>query len=315
MPIPSFVPIIGSSFDALSNQQAGWAGFSANVENENARRAAAAQQNLNNYFANLSASRQAAADRSVSLQLQQDAADRELAWRQAQERTRQAERGQDIGLNRQMWQERLAEERMRTEAGTKKAELTFAAQQKAQDEAIDQHGQAAASNYLLAKRRSEQAASALSTLDDKLDTLTQRKAGEKDPMKQTQLGSEIKALQAQRNALSVAANRAENQFQTLHQTILNRGFDIDEDNGQILHPATGKRWSFKGAMNSPSSPDSSSGSVLSPLFTGLRATADILSTAPAVYAGFRGQQDQTAAIPNPSGTNTFKVGRFVVTPM
>lgn len=53
MPTPGFVPLIGSSFDALAGQGQYWAQFNARQDAENIARANQQQQNWNNYLATL----------------------------------------------------------------------------------------------------------------------------------------------------------------------------------------------------------------------------------------------------------------------
>ncbi len=285
MPIPGFVPLIGSSFDALAAQQAGWAGFNANVEQANLARLAAQQSNQNQWLRDVAVMRNQSERDNIAAQLEQDRQDRLLAWQQAQERTRQAERGQDIVLNKQMWQERLAEERARTESAIKRQEMAFDLQQKQQEQSIEQHGQAAASTYLMAKHNADLAHQELDQVDTDIESKTQQMATTKDALAKTTLGQAITDLRKRRNGLQTAANRAEAHFQNVHQGIINKGYDINEDEQAIVHPASGKRWSFRGAV-SQAKTGTSGGNVLSPMFLGPAATAEALST-PVSWAGFQ----------------------------
>lgn len=62
--IPNFVPVIGSGFDQVAAQQAGWAGFSANQDAANMNRARLAEESANDWFRNLARLQQQEAQRA-----------------------------------------------------------------------------------------------------------------------------------------------------------------------------------------------------------------------------------------------------------
>lgn len=114
MPNAPFVPLVGSSFDALANQGQYWAGFNQQTDAQNLARQAAAEQAQNQWFSNLaqmqtqenarrdSADRQAAehADRVA----QQQAQDR-LQAGYAAEQARQFDLGQSFKTKELTWKE------------------------------------------------------------------------------------------------------------------------------------------------------------------------------------------------------------------
>jgi len=71
--IPSFVPVIGSSFDNLAQQQAGWAGFNANVQWQNLDSFQRATDARNNYFQTVAEMRRADQQRQQAEQAAADA--------------------------------------------------------------------------------------------------------------------------------------------------------------------------------------------------------------------------------------------------
>lgn len=77
MPNPSFVPIIGSGFGDIAQQQQFWANFNRGVEDTNFSRAAEAQRNRNNWLAQVAKIQQEDQDRQSQLTLAGAAAARE----------------------------------------------------------------------------------------------------------------------------------------------------------------------------------------------------------------------------------------------
>ena len=82
MPTPSFVPVIGSSFDSIAAQQAGWAGFNQRQDEANLARMQQAEQAQNQWFSRLA-------------ELQQHQAGlQDMASQQAAQAARQAQNDQ-----------------------------------------------------------------------------------------------------------------------------------------------------------------------------------------------------------------------------
>lgn len=116
MAVPSFVPLIGSSFDALAGQQAGWAGFNRSVDEGNIQRANQAQEIQSRWLAQVSAAQAAAQQRDLELQLQAQSTARDAA---AQARAEvESKRRFDIGTD-------LDKERIKAENARTKAQFDF----------------------------------------------------------------------------------------------------------------------------------------------------------------------------------------------
>lgn len=77
MPNPSFVPIIGSGFGDIAQQQQFWAGMNNRVDEANLGRAAEAQHTRNNWLAQVARMQQDEQDRQTQLGLSSMALDRE----------------------------------------------------------------------------------------------------------------------------------------------------------------------------------------------------------------------------------------------
>ena len=113
MPTPSFVPIIGSSFDAIAGQQAGWAGFNQRQDEANLARIQAAEAAQNQWFTRLAdiqqreASRRDAAD-ALAAQTAQKARADQLASQQfasqSAEQKAEFERRQKLAEDTFNWQ-------------------------------------------------------------------------------------------------------------------------------------------------------------------------------------------------------------------
>src|SRR5690348_14783346 len=70
MPNPTFVPIIGSGFPDIANQQQFWTGFNNRVDESNLARAADAQRTRNNWLAQVARMQEEDANRQQQMQLQ-----------------------------------------------------------------------------------------------------------------------------------------------------------------------------------------------------------------------------------------------------
>jgi hypothetical protein len=114
MPISTFVPVIGSGFDQVAAQQAGWAGFNANQDTANLRRRQMADEAANRWFEQLA-------------QLQQSEAQRADAAATAAASIRQ--KAQADALNAQAVGAQMAEERRKFDITTKLNEKAYTFQQ------------------------------------------------------------------------------------------------------------------------------------------------------------------------------------------
>lgn len=79
MPLPSFVPVIGSGFDADAAQQYQWAGFNQRQDEANMRRAQIADEAANNWFTRLASMQQQENERRDRLDQAQQESDRRNA--------------------------------------------------------------------------------------------------------------------------------------------------------------------------------------------------------------------------------------------
>jgi hypothetical protein len=331
MAIPSFVPLIGSSFDALAGQQAGWAGFNRNVEEGNLQRAAAAEIAQNRWLQDAAAVRAQAQQQDLTSRLQADAIARNAAdvMRQEAEQRRQFQAG--IGLER----ERIKAEDTRTAQMAKTAELNLQLQQHAANQKIESQGEAAASSYLMAKNTAEAAANAHEKIQAQIEQTTADQQTEmakkvKDPAKLAALSNRLKGLNA---SLATAAKdkvRTENAFQSLSNQLTNRGFAIDLENEAIVHPDSGKKWTFKGTLDQAKAnfEETSPGSGwMRPVLSGATPPPAV-DPALVAWAGFNprpvsagppGLQPVPLAVPAPppgpvTSALPSRVGRFTIVP-
>lgn len=251
MPNPSFEPIIGSSFDALAAQRAGWAGFNANIDSANIARLNAAEQTQNDWLRQVSALQQAAQNRDLTMAQEAEATRRAAVTRREDIAIAERARAQDLGLTK----ERIAAENRRTEKMGEIAQTNLALKQKQAEQAIETAGQTAANSYLIAKNNADAANHVYEKLQDDIKDIESQREGEmakdakkRDPVKLADYATKLKALTGQIRQAEVAKNRAENQFQSLGLHIQNKGFELDLDNNKVVHPPTGKSWSFKAAL-------------------------------------------------------------------
>lgn len=328
MPIP-FQPLIGSSFDALAGQNQYWAGFNRSVDEGNINRATQAQQSQNDWLRQAAALRDQANQRDLSLQLNADAVAREAAA-QGRAETEGARRF-DIGTA--LDKERLKAENTRTAEMGKVAETNLALTQHAREQQIESAGQTAANSYLIAKNNADAAGKAYERIQSQVDDIEKE---QQDLLAQTpkkkediaQRGAKLSSLGLKSKALSGALRqattekqRAENTYQSLAQRIQNQGFTLDLENDQVVHPATGKKWSFKGSLDkAKAAVESGDIADTSGLGAYLAGGAD---NTPPMWAGFGAGTATGTAQPlaapvapagPPSSGNVLRIGRFQVTP-
>lgn len=274
MPNFSFVPIIGSNFDAVAAQQANWANFNRAVEESNLQRAAAAEINRNNYLAQVAAMQNAAQERNIANQLAQESIGRQLGWTLGQEATRRRERQEDIAAANKQFEAGLQLDREKINAAAQNVRDRLTLQQEEQKQKIDLTGQALAGSYLQAQALADATDKAYTATLDKIASLEKQKSeamGAEEPnvLKLADLNAQIKTLTSELRTRETAKNRAENAFQAFQATIRNRGFDFDDDAGKIIHPSTGKTWDFRMTKpdNTPifAAPDGGAGFSFAPV--------------------------------------------------
>lgn len=316
MPNPSFEPIIGSSFDALAGQRAGWAGFNARIDEGNIARLNQAEQTQNDWLRQVAALQQAAQNRDLALAQSADETRRAAMMRREDIALAERQRAQDLGLSK----ERLAAENRRTDKMGEVQRTALALKQAQAEQAIEQHGQSHASNYLLAKNNAKATNDVFDKLQEDIKDLEEKRQElllkpKKTQVEQLQLNdyaTKIKTLAAQVPNVRRAADRAENDFQNLRNRIQNQGFDIRDD--KIVHAPTGKEWTFKAVLQDAKdnlslpgeAPDDGGDPTASEDWASAYGTGITSGT---------GTSAPTVAPPvAPStGTNTFNVGRFRLT--
>lgn len=251
--MPNYVNplVVGTGPNAMSDigaQQYRWAGFNNQVDEANLARIAQANA-------------QAQAQSNWMTQAAQQEADRQAAAQQNAQR---------LALNNALTVGQMAESRRQFDVGAKLAQekettqkeqfdQTLAANKEAQKLAeqqannkIDTEGQTIASNYLVAKNNAEAAQKALDAVQGQIDDLeTENKTLAADKANSTQVlanNQRLKALQAELRIHAAANQAAQNRFQTLTTQAGNRGFEINDEDGVVVHGLTGKKWSFKAAL-------------------------------------------------------------------
>lgn len=316
---PIFQPLIGGSFDALASQQQGWAGFNRGVEEGNINRAAAAQEVQNRWLEQVARAQAVAQQRDLQTQLDAEA----IARNQATIAQQQAEQRRQFNIGVGLDRERIKAENLRTAEMGKTAELNQALQTHAAMQKIDSAGQTLANSYLIAKNNADAATSALEKIQEQIDEAKKQEAAELEkPTKQRDTGK-IQSAQNTQKSLTPSLHKAEaarlqanNALAALHN---HAGFMVDTENEQIVHLDTGKKWSFKAALDKAKSaiasgPDepSGGGSLGSYLETSTGTSA-----APPMWAGFSpGTQTTTSPVApvvappvaTSTGTNPYRVG-------
>lgn len=338
MPIPDFVPLIGSGFDQLANQQLQWANFSRGVEEANLAREAQAEQQQSNWLAQVSELNQRREEQNFQRQMDADAFGRQLTLSREAETTRQRERAQDIARATAQGKEQMAYGRNYLETQQKIAEEKIAAATKNHELTLESQGQHLAANYLITQRNHEAAQQALEDLHKQIDDTqsgleTERGKKKPDANKIIDLNNRLKMYNTQLRQRESDARKAENDFERLKNRADNANFNINED-GTITHPDTTKTWSWKNALRQaqtsttplgPPAPEPSPD--LSSVLTQPNVLPSDMGGTP--WAGFTQGTGTTpppettpapevgpANIPPvPVGAKPFKVGRYTVNPL
>lgn len=112
----SFEPIIGSGFDSIASQRQFWAQQNASVEQANLARKAAAEQAMNNYFAQVSAQRQRA------MEVNADAARNDQRY-QFENTIREQTRDDVMSQRAEEYQWRAGQEKQRRKEASRSSDL------------------------------------------------------------------------------------------------------------------------------------------------------------------------------------------------
>lgn len=289
--IPSFVPLIGRDFDSLGAQQLQWAGFSRGVEEDNFRRAAAAESARNNYFENL-------ANMQVRQQSRADAmAEREATVARENNRfdlvqqTRRADRAEDIRRSDKELREGLALEREKIKA----RENYFQAKQ---EEDLNNSGSGIAASYSQSRLKIQNADKALKDATAEYTSLNEQassKSADKDFLRSLN--------NAKKNVAKAQSiyNRATEEHQGIIGEAKASGFEIDDESGKIKH---GKReWGFAESLKKVKS----EAPEFQPAMGG-RAMADAASMPTETGSSgqpYEGFQTASANANNPNAVNFF----------
>ena len=255
MPL-AFAPVIGSGFDQVMGQQAGWAGFNRGVDEGNIARANAAQENANNYLARVAdIQRQNVAQQAAYYDAAQQRADT-LAQNQQQFGLQRA------ALKAQQEHEnaKLQEERARTEAMVHANDAAAAQRDFIQAQQVENRGMAYASNYVARKAELDAAEASLQSAQDRVDDLQAaldeeqaKPAKEQKPGVVAALNQKIRMAEKDRQIAIANHTRAVSKIDALTTAIQNQnqGFELVPDEG-IVHTDSGRKWAFaKHAVEAP----------------------------------------------------------------
>lgn len=231
-------------------QQQFWAGFNRDVDTGNIARYNAAENAQNDWLRQVAALQEASKRSDIALMQSADESRRAAVMRREDIALAEKQRAQDLGLTK----ERIAAENRRTEKMGEIQKTALALKQTQAEQAIEQAGQTAANSYLIAKNNADAANHAYDKLQEDIADIQKQQQAEsdkgtkRDPVKLAEYGTKLKALTAQVRQAEVAKNRAENQFQSLGLHIQNKGFELDLEGNKVVHPPTGKSWTFKAAL-------------------------------------------------------------------
>lgn len=317
MPVSDFVPLVGSGFDALANQRMGWEQFNANIENQNLARAERAQQQQDNWLAQVAAMNEQRDQQNFDRQLQADAYGRQLNLQNQQEATRQRERAEDTSRAAKQFQQQMDYGKNYLDQQQKIAEEKITASEKNKELVLDSQGQHLAANYQGLQNTQEQTSKVLEDLRSKIDDVgsqleTERAKKKPDPAKIISLQNTQKLYNGQLRQRESDARSAENKLSALLNHAENAGFEINDD-GTITHKESDKTWNWKNALKQAKQ------NIANPNPLIAAAQSDTTGN-PVVepWAGFNANSSLPVSVPapvsSPMGTNSFSVGRFTVTP-
>lgn len=252
MAVSDFVPLIGSGFDALASQRMGWEQFNANIESQNIARAERAQQQEDNYLAQMQALNEQRDQENFQRQLEADAYTRQQTVRNQDEATRQRERAQDIALGQSQFQKQIDYGKNYLDQQQKIAEEKITAASRNKDLILDAQGQHLAANYQGLVNAKDQTAQALDDLHGQIADVESQLEAERGKKKPDQV--KIMGLQAKQKLYNQSlrqreadARGAENKLNALVNHAENARFEINDD-GSITHPDSSKTWSWKNVL-------------------------------------------------------------------
>lgn len=297
MPYP-FQPIIGSNFDSVGAQARSWAGFNADVENANLARQAQAQREQNNYLQTVSQLQQQAMDRDAAAA----AAVQQENYRRGQDAVSQARWAAEFQAGKEQFAQSKAAETARTkvmDAQEKFREKVLAAQQTADQDAIDRTGNYYAATYpKIAKtynnerQQFEMLQGEQQSFQNTVDELkTKMSTGQKLSDEETKKLMEAQKILATINLRVRSADRhdspykqAEAAYNALEKSMARDGYAPDMETGSIRH-SSGKVFNFKDAVAKAAGTPATA------------ATGTTPAAAPQGWAGFQGTNTVTTPAP------------------
>lgn len=353
-PVPqNYVPVIGSSFDSVAGQLQNWAGFNARINEGNANRLAAAQDNQNRYNQQVAAMQQGAVDRNAQMQSDAEGRAQTAQLAAAKAAQDQANLERQFSFDQQKEADTLKVNREQIEAGAKAAQDKFDLFQQQQAEKIDQQGTNAAVNLPALKSASDEAHDQMEATqaevdrfkEDQLKLAAKKKADPRDPEFARLSQGNLTALQKRLDQITREYNLREGTYQKAYGEIASTGqWDITDEG--ITHRATGKKWSFKqaerdspkrfagfegtgggvvGGENFPGGEDTSAGTGDTTTGTGdtsgATPTPDLGALINPGFGGFTFGSGTTPppaqvapALVAPQTTNSYTLGRFKIIP-
>lgn len=334
MPNPLSVPLIGQNFSDLAQQRFGWANFNRGVEEANLSRAAAAEQNYNNYLGTVAAMRDRATQQDLQLQLSADAAAREDAWRKQQAAQHASEFAQNLAASKEALQVSKQAEEHRTAAMEYVADLRDRQAREQAQQNIELTGQTAAQNYASLKRQAEGAQQRLTEWEDELARLKERQTAlqtgaaktkwlglksvgmtEEEKVEFGQNEARIKQLDLLLSPKSQAvkdAEKAKNYFEKFREQFLGTDFTLDEEGGAIRHK-TGKSWGFTPITGATTTTTTARNPLTAAMLMGPATTLDMASAMSKAMPTFRGRGAGASweeAQPPSETASTGRVGRY-----
>ena len=293
MPVDSFVPLVGSGFDALAGQREFWNNFSKSVDEDNIRRLGAAQQNQNNYLQQLSQLRQGAVDQDAAAQREATQNALSIAAQAKQAAQNQDNLDRDYQFRSEAQKQTVAAEDRRNKVMEDVAQKKVDFQTKQQEIAIDQKGQRLAQQYSIATQAAKEADSAYEKANQLKDQAqadaeslaANPKKGKEDNLKLAQISKQGPAIAAQLRLAASVKKKSDDHLASLIAQMAAGEFSV-EDDGTISH-SSGKKWSFK--------EDLAKAMIDSYANRPAAATGTGTAPAPAPYSGF--------SAPPTTGTN------------
>lgn len=256
-------PLIGSSFDALAAQRQYWGGLNNQTETGNAQRAAAAQQEANNYFQQVAASRQAAINRQAEM----DWMGQQANVAQQSQADKDAVHAHEFAVNTQLSQDEIKRREAAATLAAQKADEatterarefdTSTEQQKQlREDDINNTGQAYAATYAASQRQLSAAEDAAQKLQTEHDDLTTEvadlgKKSDKSPEDLQKLSADNARLAQMKKLLPKVLNvqqQKEQQHLALSDKMLISGYVPNEEDGTLTHLTSGKSWTFNAAL-------------------------------------------------------------------